>query len=483
MKKARIISKILLVLSPIFSIAQEKIGALPITAIRHVNVIDATGSPVRLDMTIIIEGNKISALDKTSKVRIPKTAFVINGSGKYLIPGLWDMHFHVFNNISKTPPDENDFSLLIANGVTGIREMWTKMDEMPQVNIWRKQFHLQPGTIPRIGSVGTMVDGYPSQWLNSDTASSTNQARIVVKQIKEAGIDFVKTYNRLPREVYFAIADEAKKQNIPIEGHIPNRILLKEAADAGQRSVEHLTGSRINFEDDCSVFVKELKTELPDSIAANSPSVPLMKQVLDLCDEKKALEIFQYLAQKDVWECPTMVLYKRSSIDSVKFFNDFRLNYISLRDRQSWSTSTDMKRYTQQRKNESRAYFQRVLEQVKLMKKAGIRFLAGTDYDNPFLYPGFSLHDELALFVEAGFTPMEALQTATINPAKFLGTTDSLGTIEKGKIADMILLNADPLTDINNTKQIQAVFVNGKYLPKQTLEAMLVKVEQAVNKK
>ena len=478
----KIILKILFILSPLFSLAQEKNEASHITAVTHVNVIDATGSPVRSDMTIIIEGNRITALDKASKVRIPKNSFIINGSGKYLIPGLWDMHFHVFNNVSKTPPDENDFSLLIANGVVGIREMWTKMEGMSQVDLWRKQFHQQPGTIPRIGSVGTMIDGSPSQWLNSDTASSTDRARIMVKQMKDAGIDFVKTYNRLPREVYFAIADEARKQKIPIEGHIPNRILLKEAADAGQRSVEHLTGSRINFEDDCSVFIKELKTELPDSIAANSPFVPVMKQVLDLCDEKKALEIFQYLAQKGVWECPTMVIYKRSSIDSAKFFNDFRLKYISSRDRLAWEASPEMKRYTQQRKDGSRAFFQRVLAQVKLMKKAGLRFLAGTDYDNPFLYPGFSLHDELALFVEAGFTPMEALQTATINPAKFLGTTDSLGTIGKGKIADMILLNADPLTDIHNTKQIQAVFVNGKYLSKQTLDAMLVKVEKSVNK-
>jgi len=475
--------KILLILSPIFSFAQEKNGTFHITAITHVNVIDATGSPVRSDMTIIIEGNRITALDKTSKVRIPKTAFVINGSGKYLIPGLWDMHFHVFNNVSKTPPDENDFSLLLANGVVGIREMWTKMEKMPQVDLWRKQFHQQPGTIPRIGSVGTMIDGSPPQWLNSDTASSTDRARILVKQIKDAGIDFVKTYNRLPREIYFAIADEARKQNIPIEGHIPNRIILKEAAGAGQRSVEHLTGSRINFEDDCSVLIKDLKTELPDAIAANSPSVPVMKQVQDLCDEKKALEIFQYLAQKDVWECPTMVIYKRSSIDSAKLFNDFRLKYISSRDRLAWRASSDTKWFTHKEIDGNSPFFQRVLAQVKLMKKAGIRFLAGTDYDNPYSYPGFSLHDELALFVEAGFTPIEALQTATINPAKFLGATDSLGTIEKGKIADLILLNADPLTDIRNTQKIQAVFVNGKYLSKQTLQAMLVKVEQAVNKK
>jgi imidazolonepropionase-like amidohydrolase len=321
-----------------------------------------------------------------------------------------------------------------------------------------------------------MVDGSPTQWANSDTATSEAGARLIVQRIKEAGIDFVKVYNRLPRKAYFAIAAECKRQHIPFAGHIPNRILLKEAADAGQQCIEHLTGSRTIFEDGCPALLAELKTALPDSIAAVSPSVPIMEQELELCDENKALALFQYMAKKNVWQCPTMTLYKRFATDTVKVFGDSRLKYIPAAKQVIWKKQTGRRMI-----NPDSTYLKNVFVQVSLMKKAGIQFLAGTDVDNDYLYPGFSLHDELELFVKAGFTPMEALQAATINPAKFLGSIDSLGTIQKGKIADMVLLNANPISDIRNTQNIQAVFINGKYLSKETLQTMLIKVEDSVN--
>ncbi|MFI5132446.1 MAG: amidohydrolase family protein [Chitinophagales bacterium] len=465
-----------ILLFPIMVIAQQD-SSTSFIVLEHVNVIDATGADVQSDMTVVINGNRIVSLEKTSNVSIPSNAVVINASGKYLIPGLWDMHVHVFNNVSKTPPDINDFTMYIANGVTGIREMWTQIDAMPQVNLWRKQINDGTSTIPRIGAVGTMVDGSPTQWKNSDTANSEAGARLIVQRIKAAGIDFVKVYNRLPRKAYFAIADECKKQHIPFVGHIPNRVLLKEAADAGQRSIEHLTGSRIIFDEDCASFVAEVNKELPDSIAANSPSVPIMEQVLALCDENKAFALYQYMANKNVWQCPTMTLYKRFATDTTKIFGDPRLRYISVSEKMLWKKQTGSRM-----KNPDSAYLKNVFAQVALMKKAGMQFLAGTDVDNDYLYPGFSLHDELALFANAGFTTMEALQTATINPAKFLGTIDSLGTIQKGKIADMVLLDANPLTDIRNTRLINAVFINGKYLSKDILQKMLAKIEEAVIK-
>jgi imidazolonepropionase-like amidohydrolase len=161
------------------------------------------------------------------------------------------------------------------------------------------------------------------------------------------------------------------------------------------------------------------------------------------------------------------------------------MKYISFPERQRWETRTGarLKARTQEQKDKEKIFLEKAMAVISQMKKAGIQFLAGVDLPNHYLYPGFSLHDELALFVQAGLTPMEALQTATINPAKFLGTTDSLGTIEKGKIADVVLLDANPLTDIRNTQKINAVFVNGKYLPKQKLQQMVLEVEIAANKK
>ena len=179
----------MVLLTSVHSLAQEDRGSY--TVLKHVNIIDVNGSPIQTDMAVTIHGNRISSIEKTSKAKIPQNALIIDAKNKYLIPGLWDMHVHVFNNVSKTPPDTNDFSMYIANGVTGIREMWTKIESMPEVDRWRKQAYEVPGTVPRIGAVGTMVDGFPSQIPNSDTATMETSARKIVQQIKTAGIDFV----------------------------------------------------------------------------------------------------------------------------------------------------------------------------------------------------------------------------------------------------------------------------------------------------
>ena len=225
---------------------------------------------------------------------------------------------------------------------------------------------------------------------------------------------------------------------------------------------------------------------MPGAIANGSPFVPLMKQAIELCDEQQAFALFQHLAKKQVWQCPTLVALRAiHPFDENVLFNDPRMKYISFPERQRWETRTAarLKARTQEQKDKEKIFLEKAMAVISQMKKAGIQFLAGVDVPNHYLYPGFSLHEELALLVEAGLTPMEALQAATINPAKFLGITDSLGTIEKGKIADLVLLDANPLTDIHNTQMINAVFVNGKYLPKEILKQMLQEVEIAANKK
>ena len=477
----KLILTFLITLSSISTFAQKENVEDPFTALTHVNVIDATGSPVQSNMTVVINGNRIFALGKTGKVPIPKNAFIINARGKYLIPGLWDMHFHAFQSLFKS---DYRFTLCIANGVTGLREMWTHMDEMQQVNLWRKQFYEQSGTIPRFGAVGTMIDGVPSIHEGSDTASTAEEARQLVRKIKASGSNFVKVYNNLSREAYFAIADECKNQNFQFAGHIPYTITFKEAADAGQRSIEHLTGLEPFFYRGCPP--QQAIEALPGAIANGSPFVPLMKQAIELCDEQQAFALFQYLARKQVWQCPTLVVLRAiHPFDENSLFNDPRMKYISLPERQRWETRTGarLKARTQEQKDKEKIFLEKAMAVISQMKKAGIQFLAGVDLPNHYLYPGFSLHEELALLDEAGLTPMEALQAATINPAKFLGITDSLGTIEKGKIADLVLLDANPLTDIHNTQMINAVFVNGKYLPKEILKQMLQEVEIAANKK
>jgi imidazolonepropionase-like amidohydrolase len=420
-------------------------------------------------MTVLISGNKITGIGKTGKIKIPSRATIIDARGKFLIPGLWDMHVHVFHYRHPNPPDTYDFPLFIANGVTGVREMWTKGEKMNQIKLWRRQFYDHPGTIPRFVSVGTLVDGLPNTWPNCDTVSTAEEARLMVDKIKVSGVDFVKVYDNLNRESYFAIADEAKKQHIPFEGHIPFSILLKEASDAGQRTVEHLTGGST---EDCKIIGILAKNDLTEAKASNSPDVPYIEQVMDVCNEEKALVLFRSFAKNDTWEVPTLVIKKTMATDSAILNRDERLKYIpggmdSDYGDQWWFTQAPGLKDTLVKRE------QRCFELVRWMNKGGIKFMAGTDASNAYSFPGFSLHDELGLFVEAGLTPYEALKTATVNPAEFMGMTDSLGTIQKDHNADLVLLDANPLENIQNTKRIDGVIVNGKYLSRKVLDIML----------
>jgi hypothetical protein len=436
-------------------------------------VIDATGATAKPDMTVVIIGDRITTLGKSRKVRVPANAQVVDATGKYLIPGLWDMHVHVFRNASQRPPNEYYFPLFIANGITGVRDMWTKLDKVAQVELWRKQFTERPGTVPRFGAVGTIVDGLPATWPNSDTVSTADEARRMVDTLKAGGVDFVKVYWNLSREAYFAIADQTKKQRIPFAGHVPISVSALEASDAGQRSIEHLDGISLA----CSTEEERLSKIKPSDL----PPGKYQQQVFDTYDEQKCARLFSHFAKNSTWQVPTLSIFQRFNIDPNTLANDERLKYIPMAEREEWKRFiTRLEKRTLEQNAQRR--LQVAFKLIGGMRRAGVEFMAGTDLGNEYLYPGFSLHDELVLLVQAGLTPMEALQAATQNPAKFLGRLDSLGTIEKGKIADLVMLDANPLEDISNTRRINAVVVNGRYLPKEALQRMLAEVEATANR-
>ncbi len=378
------------------------------------------------------------------------------------------------------PPNEYYFPLFIANGVTSVRDMWTKPEAMPQVRLWRKQVNDKPGTVPRLAAVGTLVDGDPVSWPNADSVSSAEEARQFVRRIKASGIDFVKVYNNLSREAYFAIADEAKKQNIPFAGHVPFAIVVSEIADAGQRSVEHLTGST----KDCGTFVPLMQKDLGDARAKHSTEVPLIEAALDTCDPEKAFAMYKGFARRGIRQVPTFPIMLRTSRTIDKVLGDDRSKYIPDAEAASWEAfAVRLRDRKPEQVERGKAYLERALRVISDMHRAGISFMAGTDVGNEFIYAGFSLHDDLETFVAAGFTPLEALQTATVNPAFFLGMSRSIGTVEKGKLADLVLLDADPLTDITNTRKIYAVVANGRYLSRTQLDAMLADVASAAKGK
>jgi imidazolonepropionase-like amidohydrolase len=426
-------------------------------------------------MAVMIEGRHIIALGKGSKIKVPRGAQVIDATGKYLIPGLWDMHVHEWNK-------EVFFPLFIANGITGVRDMFSPL---PQIKQWRAEIAAGTTTGPRIFAAGIFVDGpYPFCKPCTIAVSNADEGRKAVLKVKEMGADFIKVYSMLPRDAYFAIAEEAKRQNMVLAGHVPEFVSAAEASDAGQKSFEHLMGILVSCSAKEAEWRKENEAKLRAEGIRQDTAMNEQAAALDSFDEKKASALFERFVKNGTWMSPTLSVLRAVALSGdANFRNDPRIKYIPDFLKQQWEDAYGWKGHTPEFNAQAKRVFQKQLEAVRMMNRAGVRFIAGTDTANPYVFPGFSLHEELALLVQAGLTPAEALRTATINPAKYFDMEKSLGTVEKGKIADLVLLDADPLTDINNTRKIAAVIVGGKYLPKETLQKMLAEVEATANKK
>lgn len=426
----------------------------------HVTVIDATGAPAKSDMTVVVRGDRIEALGKTSKLTVPRNAQVVDATGKFLIPGLWDMHVH-------PRWGKSYLALFIANGVTSVRVMGGS----PRHHEWREEISAGQLIGPRMVIASPIVDGPNAR--NYITVSSEDEGRQVVRKVKKEGADFVKVYDNLPRDAYFAIADEAKKQGIPFAGHVPYSVSAVEASDAGQESIEHC---RILLPA-CSSKEEELRKKFMEASRAS------IKLLADTYSEQKAAALFARFVKNSTWVCPTLTVWSAVLFrDEEDFSEDPRLKYIPLSTGDRWKNQVRVALATGEARANLKKVFEKNLAIVGAMGRAGVGILAGTDTPVPCCFPGFVLHDELALFVQAGLSPMEVLQTATRNPAKFFGKLDSMGTIEQGKIADLVLLEANPLQDISNTQKIAAVVVGGKIYQKAALQKMLAQIEAAAKK-
>jgi imidazolonepropionase-like amidohydrolase len=464
-------SLLLCLLAPLSGVGQN------ILAITHADVIDVTGGPTQRDYTVVISGDRIAEIGNSSTIRAPKNAEVVDATGKFLIPGLWDMHVH--------PHGKDYLPLFIANGVTGVRVMWGD----PEDHEWRKAIETGDLIGPRMIIASPLVDGPKPYWRGSISVSNEAEARQVVIKAKQDGADFVKVFQFLPRDLYFAIADEAKKQGMPFAGHVPISVSAQEASSAGQKSFEHLVG----ILPACSSRSAELLKGQQDDLAEGLLSKPRYwgthvvesrQMMLDTYSPDKVAALCAVLKSNGTWQVPTLTLLRMFAYgDDPAFLKDARLKYVPVRTRASWDPSAIDGKHTPEDFAYMKKEFQKDLEVVGAMQKAGVGILAGTDTANPFCFPGFSLHDELGLLVQAGLSPMEALQAATLNPARFQGKEKDLGTIDKGKIADLVLLDANPLDEIGNTKRIAAVVSAGKLYSRAALDQMLAKVEAVANRK
>ncbi len=445
------------------ALVEQSAKAKPL-AIADVTIVDVKEGRLQPNMTVVIKDNRIVQVEQSGKVNIPEETIVLNATGKYLIPGLWDMHVHLFND------EEIAFPYLLANGVTGVRDMGATITQIAE---WKQTIN-EGALAPRLVFSGPALDG--ARTLGDGSLMHLNlkteaEARSEVKELKQFGVSFLKIYTYLPRGIYYAIADEAKNQGVPFAGHVPFAVSAKEASELGQRSIEHLYGILIAS--------SGLETEIREKYKNNLQyifSVDLA--AADSYDEQKAQALFDTFAKNDTHIVPTLTTFKNllSTVDKS------RASYAPTAVQKIWADYQDTKKVSSVVQS-SQSVISRLYEKypklVANMHKRGVPIMTGTDTlwtelePIPNLVFGFSLHDELKLLVEAGLTPLEALQAATITPARFLGMADSTGSIEAGKWADLVLLDQNPLEDINHTRLISAVVADGKWLDKQTLQSMV----------
>jgi imidazolonepropionase-like amidohydrolase len=432
-------------------------------ALTNVTVIDTTGSRPSQPATLVISGDRIRVIGQPDKVSIPSGAQTVDGTGKFLLPGLWDMHMHL------SLVGDSAFPLLIANGVTGVCDMGGDLD---QIDKWREQITkgIRPG--PRIMRVGPIVDGpRKEEGQHRLTVNNAAEARQAVGSLKKRGVDFIKVYHFLSRDSYLALADEAKKQGISFAGHIPNGVSPREASDAGQRSLEHtavLLQALIALENKEGRTQKQLTADAFDKLAGEQGSA-----------------LFQAMAKNGSWHTPTLVVAQSFLLRAEMAGKpDNRRKYMAAIAKEHWEKNNPVpQNVSAEDMAERKKALEKMFEIVGAMRRAGVSMLAGTDPPTRDVFPGFSLHDELGLLVKAGLTPLEAIQAATLNAAKCLGVSGSYGTVEKDRVADLVLLDADPLAAIANTQKIAAVIVAGKFLPKAALQEMLAQTEEAVKPK
>ena len=402
-------------------------------AIINVTVIDVISGENTPNMTVVVQGDQITEI--ASAISISQNVAQLDGSGKFLIPGLWDMHTH------HEALGIESMDLYLANGVVGTRDMGSELQFIISLRDRINNGEL-PG--PEIIAAGPILDDAPPEFPSRQRVSDAEEARRTVRALQQSGVDFIKVHNLTPREVFFAIADETANLGMSFSGHVPPTVSIEEAASSGMTSIEHLSNFRVYLE-----------------CAGTEP------YSLDSCQES-----FENLATHGVWQTPTIAVAQ----EFPELMNGM-LNEIPMSQTLShyeFASDALLERFETEISVGASAQildFLRVnnvtsLAAISDLREAGNQFLAGCDA----LVPGFCLHDELEWMTLAGLSPLEALQTATINPAIFFGRENTQGTIEVGKRADLVLLDENPLADINNIRTVNAVLVRGHLISKPFID-------------
>lgn len=450
-------------------------------AITHVAVIDVERGRVVEDQDVLIKGDRIVAVVPSGQARLASTVRVVDGTRQFAMPGLLDMHVHLGPN-----PTRLTFPLFLAHGVTGVRVMSADRPSanpletkgLDQHRHW--QARVAAGTLagPRLlalaswpvnGTAG-ITDSMPAFY----NARTRAEGQRLARYFKERGFDLIKIYNNISREGYFGLAEEARALHLPFAGHEPAAVSAIDISNAGQRSIEH---SRI-FLFNCFSGADSLRKGL-----LRVSGTVRRRRMVDEYDPKVCANVFRTFARNGTYITPTHVTRRMDAFagDSA-YRHDPRLKYIPLVQQADWFADAD-NMVASDSSDAGRAsymdFYRKGLTLTNEAYRAGVPVMLGTDASDTYVFPGSSAHDELAELVKAGLSPAEALRTATLSGATYLSRTGDLGTVQAGRLADVVLLDANPLVDIANSRRIQAVVMNGRMFQRAALDSMLASVEAA----
>lgn len=426
-------------------------GTMITYAITNTTIVDVEQGITVPTQTVLIAGEQIVEIGDYSKLQVPSWTVKVDGEGLYLMPGLIDAHVHYFDK-------ERFGRLLLANGVLLVRDMG-----MPNFMILPLRNKLNNGKVlgPEMITTGIMIDGDPPLIpLISKGVTTPEEGQELVREQAEKGVDMIKTYSRLDKDVFLAILDEANKYGLQVVSHLPESIYIEDAADAGLASSEHFNG----FE---KVIAKLLGESARFHFAGQGADARYLSR-LDEVDPEELKAVYRHIQESGMVVCPTVVTFKTlTHIRDIQEGNFLGSEYVSpslsLMWKAMWSQQDDLPAYI----------WLNWAKMVVELNQAGVPLMIGTDLMLPGILPGFSVHEEMAIWQEAGIPAVDILRSATIVPARFMRLSYRLGTVGVGKVASIVLVQGNPLEDIRNAQKIAGLFLRGQYFSRNDLDQLL----------
>ena len=469
-------------------------------ALRNVTLIDGTGAAAAPGMTVVVVGKRITAVGRI--VAVPQGARIVDGTGKFVIPGLWDMHLHLRGDARVPQVNTYGEVLLLANGVTGARVM----AGLPPFHRIQRAVESGEALGPRIFIASRNMDGLlprqplppkrgdvageDEEWRSVGTGeiprayqvTNQAQAREAVAEAKASGVEFIKVHNDLTPEAYFAIAAEAKASGLYLTGHAPTGVGVAALSDSGMRSIEHFPGML----EGCSAREGELLKASLDALGLTPQqrgqrNNEIRRMAIDSFSATACAALAARLVTNGTWLSPTFMPGGGVRALSARNADIARYVFAPLRIRwqQQTAAATEPVAPSASDQELARVADARRMEIVAIMKRGGVQFVVGTDAGGAWRIPGRSLHEGLVEMTKAGLTPMETIQAATSSSARLLGRDTDMGTVQVGKVADLVMLDANPLERIENTRTVNAVMADGRWLDRKTLDGMLAQLEAA----